>query len=140
LDNLNLVLDREEALPQRYRNSLSDLAPSLKTPLAVLQGRVNEERRDSDLHQTMAEEVTRMNQVATYQLQRAVSSQHQGLHQRIGVKQVVQRLISALHKVYRDKQVDCQPNIASISVFVGDEQDLMELLGNLLENAFKYCH
>ena len=80
-----------------------------------------------------------MNQVVTYQLQRAVSSQQQGLNQRIDVEQVVQRLVAALQKVYRDKQVDCQTSVNN-SLFVGDEQDLLELLGNLLENAFKYCH
>ena len=139
VDNLNLVLAREEALRQRYRNSLSDLAHSLKTPLAVLQGKVNQDSSDGDLQQTLAEQVTRMNQVVTYQLQRAVSSQQQGLNQRIDVEQVVQRLVAALQKVYRDKQVDCQTSVNN-SLFVGDEQDLLELLGNLLENAFKYCH
>ncbi|ARU29350.1 ATP-binding protein [Cellvibrio sp. PSBB006] len=139
VDNLNLVLAREEALRQRYRNSLSDLAHSLKTPLAVLQGKVNQGSSDGDLQQTLAEQVTRMNQVVTYQLQRAVSSQQQGLNQRIDVEQVVQRLVAALQKVYRDKQVDCQTSVNN-SLFVGDEQDLLELLGNLLENAFKYCH
>ena len=139
VDNLNLVLAREEALRQRYRNSLSDLAHSLKTPLAVLQGKVNQDSSDGDLQQTLAEQVTRMNQVVTYQLQRAVSSQQQGLNQRIDVEQVVQRLVAALQNVYRDKQVDCQTSVNN-SLFVGDEQDLLELLGNLLENAFKYCH
>ena len=139
VDNLNLVLAREEALRQRYRNSLSDLAHSLKTPLAVLQGKVNQDSSDGDLQQTLAEQVTRMNQVVTYQLQRAVSSQQQGFNQRIDVEQVVQRLVAALQKVYRDKQVDCQTSVNN-SLFVGDEQDLLELLGNLLENAFKYCH
>ena len=139
VDNLNLVLAREEALRQRYRNSLSDLAHSLKTPLAVLQGKLSQDANDGDLQQTLSEQVTRMNQVVTYQLQRAVSSQQQGLNQRIDVEQVVQRLVAALQKVYRDKQVDCQTSVNN-SMFVGDEQDLLELLGNLLENAFKYCH
>ena len=140
VDNLNLVLAREEALRQRYRNSLSDLAHSLKTPLAVLQGKLSQDANDGDLQQTLAEQVMRMNQVVTYQLQRAVSSQQQGLNQRIDVEQVIQRLVAALQKVYRDKQVDCQTSVNQNSMFVGDEQDLLELLGNLLENAFKYCH
>lgn len=140
VDNLNLVLAREQALRQRYRNSLSDLAHSLKTPLAVLQGKVNQQTSDPDLLQTLAEQVGRMNQVVSYQLQRAVSSQQQGMNQRTDVDQVVQRLLGALQKVYQDKQVDCQTTVVMGCIFVGDEQDLMELLGNLLENAFKYCH
>lgn len=140
VNNLNLVLAREQALRQRYRNSLSDLAHSLKTPLAVLQARLNVDSSDSELQQTLAEQVTRMDQVVSYQLQRAVSSQQQGMNQRTDVDQVVQRLLRALHKVYADKRVECHSTIIIGTVFAGDEQDLMELLGNLLENAFKYCH
>ena len=139
VDNLNLVLAREQALRQRYRNSLSDLAHSLKTPLAVLQGKLNQPGAH-DLQQTLSEQVTRMNQVVSYQLQRAVSSQQQGMYQRTAVAPVLARLQAALEKVYSDKQVRCECEISDTSSFAGDEQDLMELLGNLLENAFKYCH
>lgn len=140
VDNLNLVLAREQALRQRYRNSLSDLAHSLKTPLAVLQSKLNQSSTDGELLQVLAEQVTRMDQVVSYQLQRAVSSQQQGMNQRTDVEQVVQRLAGALQKVYSDKQVELNSTVIIGTVFAGDEQDLMELLGNLLENAFKYCH
>jgi two-component system sensor histidine kinase PhoQ len=138
VDNLNQVLGREEALRQRYRNSLNDLAHSLKTPLAVLQGSIGQNPNGDD--QTLAEQVARMNQVVTYQLQRAVSSQQQGLHQRTPVAVAIERLTSALGKVYRDKQVICTLHLDPAVHFAGDEQDLLELLGNVLENAFKYCN
>lgn len=138
VDNLNQVLAREQALRQRYRNSLSDLAHSLKTPLAVMQARLSQTSTDTELQQLTAEQVTRMNQVVSYQLQRAVSSQQQGTHQRTPVEPIVQRLFSALQKVYADKHIHAQYTLADNSVFAGDEQDLMELLGNITENAFKY--
>lgn len=138
VDNLNLVLAREQSLRQRYRNSLSDLAHSLKTPLAVLQSKLTPETRSQDLQETVAEQVQRMNQVVTYQLQRAVASHQQGNHQFTPVAPLVQRLVNALQKVYRDKMVTCDVQIGEGLVFAGDEQDLMELLGNLLDNAFKY--
>jgi two-component system sensor histidine kinase PhoQ len=137
--NLNQVLAREKALRQRYRNSLSDLAHSLKTPLAVLQSKLTTDISESDLHETLAEQVTRMNQVVTYQLQRAVSDQQQGIHSHTDVEHAVQRLLSALRKVYRDKPIDCNTVIITGTIFAGDEQDLLEILGNILDNAFKYC-
>lgn len=140
VDNLNQVLAREKALRQRYRNSLGDLAHSLKTPLAILQSKVSANTNEADLLQTLEEQVARMNQVVTYQLQRAVSDQQQGILNHVDVDNVVQRLLGALRKVYRDKAVDCDVRIALGTVFAGDEQDLMELLGNLLDNAFKYCN
>lgn len=138
VDNLNQVLVREQALRQRYRNSLSDLAHSLKTPLAVMQAKLSQPSSDKELQQITAEQVTRMNQVVSYQLQRAVSSQQQGIHQRSAVEPVVQRLLSALQKVYADKQIKADYELADQAVFAGDEQDLMEVLGNIIENAFKY--
>ncbi len=80
-----------------------------------------------------------MNQVVSYQLQRAVSSQQQGSHQHTAIEPIVQRLFSALNKVYADKHIGVDCTLIANSIFAGDEQDLMELLGNIIENAFKYC-
>lgn len=138
VDNLNQVLAREQALRQRYRNSLSDLAHSLKTPLAVMQAKLSQASADEDLQQLAADQVARMNQVVTYQLQRAVSSQQQGSHQRADLEPIVHRLLNALQKVYASKGVHAQATLAAHSIFAGDEQDLMEVIGNITENAFKY--
>lgn len=139
VDNLNQVLAREQALRQRYRNSLADLAHSLKTPLAVLQSKLVEgAESDGDLQQIASEQVARMNQVVTYQLQRAVSSQQKGTFRRTRVEPIAQRLFTALQKVYAHKKMEQELDLAPNSTVAGDEQDVMELLGNLLENAFKY--
>ena len=141
VDNLNQVLAREQALRQRYRNSLADLAHSLKTPLAVLQSKLVEgAESDSDLQHIASEQVARMNQVVTYQLQRAVSSQQKGTFRRTQIEPIAQRLFTALQKVYAHKQMDQELDLAPNTTVSGDEQDVMELLGNLLENAFKYGH
>ncbi len=116
------------------------MAHSLKTPLAVLRGRVRGQIAEPELEQTLDEQLTRMEQVVSYQLQRAVSGQQRGLHRRTPLAPAAQRLASALQKVYRDKQVDFKASLAPDLEFPGEEQDLLELLGNLLENAFKYCH
>ncbi|ACE86203.1 ATP-binding protein [Cellvibrio japonicus] len=140
VDNLNQVLVREQSLRQRYRNSLADLAHSLKTPLAVLQSKLGPETPAGELQQIAAEQVARMSQVVTYQLQRAVSSQQAGTTRRTRLEPIAQRLLSALQKVYADKHIQPRINLAGGSVVAGDEQDIMELLGNILENAFKYGH
>jgi two-component system sensor histidine kinase PhoQ len=138
VDNLNQVLAREQALRQRYRNSLSDLAHSLKTPLAVMQAKLSQASADVELQQLAADQVAHMNQVVSYQLQRAVSSQQQGSHQRADLEPIVQRLLNALQKVYATKGIRVQSKLATHSIFAGDEQDLMEVMGNIIENAFKY--
>jgi two-component system sensor histidine kinase PhoQ len=49
-------------------------------------------------------------------------------------------VISALHKVYAEKSVQCRIGIEPSLVFRGDEGDLLEILGNLTDNAFKWAH
>ncbi len=135
VSNLNQVLDREQSLRQRYRNSLSDLAHSLKTPLAVLQSKINQ---SPDPDKELSEQVARMSQVVTYQLQRAVSSQQKGTFRRTRIEPIAQRLFATLQKVYAEKRMQQELDLAPNSLVAGDEQDVMELVGNLLENAFKY--
>lgn len=135
VSNLNQVLDREQSLRQRYRNSLADLAHSLKTPLAVLQSKINQSPNPDN---ELSEQVARMSQVVTYQLQRAVSSQQKGTFRRTRIEPIAQRLFATLQKVYAEKRMQQTLELAPNSIIAGDEQDAMELVGNLLENAFKY--
>src|SRR5690606_33658008 len=68
--SLNRLLDSERRQRERYRDSLGDLAHSLKTPLAVLQG-VAEGIGEREQAQVLQTQVERMSQQVDYQLQRA---------------------------------------------------------------------
>jgi two-component system sensor histidine kinase PhoQ len=139
-DNLNRVLTLERTQRERYRNTLADLAHSLKTPLAVLRGALNESGGKSAGHlpATVEEQVTRMDQIVRHQLQRAVLGAHGQPGRKTEVTAVIERLAAALQKVYADKHIRFSLDAPKSADFQGDESDLMELLGNILENAFKY--
>lgn len=147
-NNLNLLIEKERKQQERYRTTLGDLAHSLKTPLAVIsgvmqnlskaqlpgQGAANKQH----LH-AVDEQVERMNQIVTYQLQRAVQTQHvSALSRQVNIALVAQRVLDALSKVYADKSIRVESRFADAVRFYGDERDLMELLGNVFDNAFKY--
>ena len=137
---LNTVLGVERRLRERYRNSLGDLAHSLKTPLAVIRGQL---REHSDLQSEMArhieEQISRMDEVVTYQLKRASSGGSRVWAKPVSVLKVVERITSALNKIYRDRHLEVALSIDDDAGFLGDETDLMEMLGNLIDNAYKYC-
>lgn len=137
--NLNALLRSEREHLDRYRHTLSDLAHSLKTPLAVLQGEVEAPRSAEALRETLAEQVARMRQIVDYQLQKAATAGRTTLAAPIPVAETVERLVASLLKVYAEKNVACKVVVPHDVVFAGDKGDLMELLGNLLDNAFKYC-
>ena len=58
----------------------------------------------------------------------------------MSVQPVVEKVIAALEKVYRDKPVTLEKDLDLEAVFRGEVSDLMEFTGNLLDNAFKYCN
>lgn len=139
--NLNALLERERAQLERYRNGLADLAHSLKTPLAVLRGAILDRRApDADrLAAQVREQSARMQQIVDYQLQRAALSGRTTLMAPVAMAPVIDRVVSSLEKVYAEKRVDCRLQLEDGLAFTGDEGDLMELVGNLLDNAFKWC-
>lgn len=144
-DNLNLLIKSERERQSRYRTTLGDLAHSLKTPLAVISGLVHEagDEREAGADKTalagIGEQVERMNQIVSWQLKRAVKSNGSRILPRpVPVKPVLEKLLRALEKVYRDKGVSVVAELADDAVFMGEESDLMEIAGNLLDNAFKY--
>jgi two-component system sensor histidine kinase PhoQ len=137
-DNLNVLLSREQYQQQRYRNAMDDLAHSLKTPLAVLSGLSDTNNtRQLDLV-ILREQVNRMNQIVSYQLQKASSAAEAKISKPIDLVQIVGRITSALEKVYHEKSVQLETDMASAIMLRMDESDCLEVFGNLLDNAFKY--
>ncbi|MEQ8407971.1 MAG: ATP-binding protein [Gammaproteobacteria bacterium] len=146
-DNLNLLIETERKQQSRYRTTLGDLAHSLKTPLAVIGGLIpklsNQENQanvvDRQQLDAVNEQLERMNQIVSYQLQRAVQTgDGSSLAKHVNAAQVVGKIIDALKKVYADKNMQVQSTMDNSAIFYGDERDLMEVMGNIMDNAFKY--
>ncbi|MFQ5936421.1 MAG: ATP-binding protein [Acidiferrobacterales bacterium] len=138
-DSLNDLLRHERAQQKRYRDALSDLAHSLKTPLAVLRGALAEGKKKQIAADSVDEQVGRMDQIVRYQLQRAATAGRMSLAAPVPLRTVVSKLIDSLSKVHGDKDVDISLELEDNVAFRGDEGDLMELLGNTLDNAYKWC-
>ena len=138
-DNLNTLLMHERAQQKRYRDALADLAHSLKTPLALVRGTLNSTRAEPELAQALEEQVERMDRIVGYQLQRAAASTRSRIGAPQPLRAAVERVLSALTKVYAAKAIRTEIDIAPNLRFRGDESDLLEMLGNVLDNACKWC-
>jgi len=132
-EDVNLLLASQNRQKQRYRHHLSDLAHALKTPVAVL--------NTSPLAQQpeLREQIDRITAMIEHQLKRASSSGQDVWQKQIAIPPIIGQLQSALQKIYRGKQVQLALDCPANAMFRGDETDLMEMLGNLLDNAFKAC-
>ncbi|AWF83391.1 histidine kinase [Microbulbifer sp. A4B17] len=136
-DNLNLLIENERRQREKTRHTLADLAHSLKTPLAVLKG-LNFSGNLKTSGKTLADQVQRMDSIISYQLQRAVTSSPKSIIRGTPVAPLLYKILDALEKVYRSKPSDVDSSCDENTLFYGDEGDLMEVLGNLLDNAYKY--
>ncbi|NNJ92683.1 MAG: GHKL domain-containing protein [Gammaproteobacteria bacterium] len=134
--NINSLIQHANASQQRYRKSLGDLAHSLKTPLALLLAA--REQNDQQLKNTLDEQLPRIDELIQYQLQRAAVMGKSTVAQSIELLPVVEKISRSLAKVYHDQHIEFDIDINADVRFRGDEADLMELLGNLLDNACKY--
>ena len=137
--NLNLLIGSERARSERYRNTLDNLAHSLKTPLAAILSVVSEQPRN-DGNAKIEEQIQRMNDIVRYQLRKPATygSDTLGIAP-VAVDAELGRLVDGLRKVYRDKQPDIRLDIGPDVRFRGDMGDFMEIAGNLLDNACKWC-
>ncbi|MDZ7684986.1 MAG: ATP-binding protein [Gammaproteobacteria bacterium] len=147
--NLNVLLASERQQREKYRTTLADLAHSLKTPLAILRGTAasmnglpaDPEKAVSELDSiraTVDEQVARMDEIVGYQLGRGMTSSPTIIRRSIDVRPLLDRLVAAMRKVYSNRDVELTVDAQECSFF-GDERDLMEMLGNVVDNACKYC-
>ncbi|MDX2368801.1 MAG: ATP-binding protein [Colwellia sp.] len=127
---LNTLLLTEQNQRKRYRNALADLAHSLKNPLAVMQS-------EASLSKDAKEQISLINNIIEHQLKRAQSAGESSWHLGVAVKPLFDKLIASLMKIYQDKELHFTVNVDNNALFKGDEADLMEMLGNIADNACK---
>ena len=112
-DNLNALLREERVRQTRYKEALSYLAHSLKTPLAVLRGALAEPQRLPD---AVDQQVRRMDDIVQHQLARAMAGGAPRFAPPLPVAPVLARTREALAKVHAGKglvfSIHCPPDLA----------------------------
>ena len=136
--NMNLLIGSERARSDRYRKTLDNLAHSLKTPLAAVRTLINDSG-DRGFSDRVNEQVDRMDEIVRYQLRKPASSADNLVLTLVPVAEEIERLVSGLRKVYRDKAPHIETKIDPDVRFRGDTGDFLELAGNLIDNACKWC-
>ena len=131
-ENLDRFVAHEQRSRSRYRKAMEDLAHSLKTPLAVIRNALSS---DSGL---LREQLDRMESSVTYQLSRAAVTGPVVVGRSVNLTELVSRLVRALQTAYAERSITVSQELPAELLARGDERDFMEILGNLLENAFKY--
>ncbi|MDX1481169.1 MAG: ATP-binding protein [Woeseiaceae bacterium] len=137
--NMNLLIGSERGRAERYRQTLDNLAHSLKTPLAAIRAVLSESSKDDSTERIEAQ-IERMNDIVRYQLRKPAALVSDGF----GVGQVdigtqLDRLVDGLSKVYKDKSPQIRVAVDRSARFQGETGDFLEIAGNLVDNACKWC-
>ncbi|MCF7221397.1 sensor histidine kinase [Marilutibacter chinensis] len=138
-ESINAFIESERENLERQRNTMADLAHSLKTPLAVLRARSAEHVPADELREEVDLQVRRMSDLVSYQLGRAARSGHMLFAAPVEIEPYADQIVRSLEKIYAAKGVLCEFELDPGIAFHGEPGDLQEVLGNLLENAFKWA-
>jgi len=136
-DELNGLLAHNQEVVERQRTHVGNLAHALKTPLSVIQAEA--ERFPGPLADLIQRQADTMREQVEHHLRRArAAARSQGTGERTLVEPLVDELARTLERIHSRERVEidwiCPPEL----VFLGERQDLMEMIGNLLENACKW--
>lgn len=137
----NRLLDAQESAIERARARAGDLAHGVKTPLTaltILARQLREEGR-GDLSRPMEEHLAGIAAHVERELARARMAAGSGVDYRTAIEPVLSRLVRTMHLLPRGDEIEwllsCEPGLVAAL----DETDLVEALGNLIDNARKWA-
>ncbi len=137
-EELNALIQSNAHIVDRARTHVGNLAHALKTPLSVI---INEaQSSNAPYAEKVIEQASLMREQIDHHLNRARIAARSGIIGSVTpVKPVIIGLANALERINRDKGlrliVDCPTDVK----FQGEKQDLEEMVGNLMDNAFKWA-
>ncbi|UTP38716.1 sensor histidine kinase [Phenylobacterium sp. LH3H17] len=137
-EELNALLAHNQEVVERQRTHVGNLAHALKTPLSVM---LTEARQTKgQLAGVVEEQAEAMRQQVDHHLRRArAAARTQGSGERTPVADVLDELSRTLERIFVDKGVVIDWDAPDDLYFLGERQDLLELAGNAMENAGKWC-
>jgi len=138
---INHLLDILDKRLSRSRNALGDLAHALKKPLTVL-GQLAQEpamANNRELQQTLSAQLESMQAQLTRILRRARLAGEGPVGRQFRVEEEISALLASLRQMYHDKSLSFEQRIPAKLTLAVDREDMLELIGNLLDNACKWA-
>ncbi|MGL5361177.1 MAG: ATP-binding protein, partial [Shewanella sp.] len=137
----NELLDYTAKQIERSRNNLGNLSHGLKTPLAVMQQQVEAlGLKDPQTALALQQQLDTVHKLVERKLAVARITGDMLPAAQLVLPRDLHNLANTLNKVHRHKAINCHftldPSLQRLPIH---REDGMELLGNLLDNAFKWA-
>lgn len=135
---LNALLESNQKVIERARTQVGNLAHALKTPLSVV---INEGRSGSGAEAgKVAEQGELMRRQIDHYLDRArIAAQSSVIGTFTDVAPAVERILRVMTRLQGDGRLKFNSQVDDGLRFRGEQQDLEEILGNLVDNACKWA-
>ena len=132
---LNALLNHNQDVVERQRTHVGNLAHALKTPISVMQAEA--EASPGPLSDIVQRQASAMQAHVEHHLRRArAAARSITSGERTEVAAIVDELSRMLERVHPDGEIEW--DAPDDLFFLGERQDLMEMVGNLMENACKW--
>ncbi len=138
VEEVNALISHNNVVVERARTHIGNLAHALKTPISVLTARAGNEA--SALAELVRQQAGAMYRHVEHHLARAHSAGASGpVGRRTEVRPTIEDMRRIVAQIYADRHLDIRVDSAPELVFLGERQDLEEMLGNLVDNACKWA-
>lgn len=135
---LNALLSHNQEVVERQRTHVGNLAHALKTPLSVML--TEAAQQPGSLAEVVERQAQTMREQVDHHLRRArAAARSQTSGERTPVEPIMDELAVTLERIFQDKGVEIDWRCPENLCFQGERQDFMELAGNVMENAGKWC-
>ncbi len=137
-EELNALMRHNQEVVERQRTHVGNLAHALKTPISVML--TEADQRPGPLAEVVTRQADAMREQVDHHLRRArAAARSQGPGERTSVAEILDELARTLERIFRDKGVTIDWDAPDDLYFLGERQDLLEIAGNAMENAGKWC-
>ena len=135
----NALIEANRDIVERARTHVGNLAHALKTPLSVMMNEAAA-RGDDTLAAKVREQIDIMREQVARHLERArLAARTPVVGTVTEVVPVLTALARTMEKIHRDRAVAIDIEASQNLRFQGEQQDLEEMLGNLVDNACKWA-
>lgn len=131
---LNQFIDAWKAHLARSRHALGNLAHALKSPLNLIL--LHHPRVEDD---PVAEQALRMRELIGRELRRARLAGDHSPGRRFSPREDIGDLVAGIGTLYAEKDLQISTDIQAPERLGLDQEDMLELIGNLLDNAAKWA-
>lgn len=139
INEVNHLLAIMQQRLKRSRDGLSDLAHAIKKPLTVIKQQISRNNIPDNTQQELMNQTDEIVKLSDRILKRARLAGHSHSGQRFSFTEDLKGLTGTLAMMYPERQIKIEQIIEENIVCQIDREDMMELLGNILDNACKWA-